>query len=805
MINSPTIDPGGPAELDALRAENAALLKRVLEAEGALKARDGEPADGILQRYRLLSEHSRDVLLFFRMDGSILEGNQAAVNTYGYPLAELVGKSLRDIRVEETWACISDQMQQVQQGPIRFETIHRRKDGTRLPVEVSWSFSEIGGEGVVLSIIRDLSGRSEAEERLRESELFYRQTLESIPGMSFTTRPDGFCDYQSSQWVEFTGVPASEHLGTGWNRLLHPDDQERAAAAWLAAVEDRAPYEIEYRVRRYDGVYEWFRARGRPIRDAQGKIVRWFGVVVNIHQQKQAEEALKASEQRLAMALQAGQLGFWDWDIPSGRVLFGGRWAAMLGYELHEIDPDVKSWANLVHPDEAEWVNRILGDHLEGRTEFYECEHRLRHKDGTWRWILDRGQVVQRDADGRPLRALGTHADITERKRAEEELRASEERYRATFNNAAVGIAHVGLDGRWLRFNDAVCSITGHSPEALLQKTFADITHPDDVERDWAQARRLLSGEIATYTMEKRYLRRDGQVVWARLTASLLRGSDGQVRNFIAVLEDISEQKSAEVALDRAQAQLREYTERLEQTVAERTARLLETNEQLETFVYSIAHDLRAPLRAITAYAQLLNEDYSVEIDEDGKSMLMRIQASSEFMDRLLLDLLAYGRTARDEVELGPVEVSKAWAAALFQCAGEIEQSGAVVDTMEPLPAVLAHEATLGQALTNLLSNALRFIKLGERPRIRLWAEESGPSIRLWVEDNGIGIPPDQTERIFRIFERSHGSRYPGTGIGLSIVRKGIERMGGRVGVESEPGSGARFWIELAKPEPCGT
>jgi PAS domain S-box-containing protein len=310
MINSPTIDPGGPAELDALRAENAALLKRVLEAEGALKARDGEPADGILQRYRLLSEHSRDVLLFFRMDGSILEGNQAAVNTYGYPLAELVGKSLRDIRVEETWACISDQMQQVQQGPIRFETIHRRKDGTRLPVEVSWSFSEIGGEGVVLSIIRDLSGRSEAEERLRESELFYRQTLESIPGMSFTTRPDGFCDYQSSQWVEFTGVPSSAHLGTGWNRLLHPDDQERAAAAWLAAVEDRAPYEIEYRVRRYDGVYEWFRARGRPIRDAQGKIVRWFGVVVNIHQQKQAEEALKASEQRLAMALQAGQLGF---------------------------------------------------------------------------------------------------------------------------------------------------------------------------------------------------------------------------------------------------------------------------------------------------------------------------------------------------------------------------------------------------------------------------------------------------------------------------------------------------------------
>ena len=140
---------------------------------------------------------------------------------------------------------------------------------------------------------------SSAEEALRQSESFYRQTLESIPGMVFTTRPDGYCDYQSQQWVDYTGVPMSEHLGDGWNKLLHPEDRPRAFAAWQAAVEGKAPYDLEYRVRRHDGQYEWFKVIGRPIRDAAGQIVRWFGVAINIEAIKHAEEALHEANERL--------------------------------------------------------------------------------------------------------------------------------------------------------------------------------------------------------------------------------------------------------------------------------------------------------------------------------------------------------------------------------------------------------------------------------------------------------------------------------------------------------------------------
>ncbi|MEN6503996.1 MAG: PAS domain-containing protein, partial [Planctomycetaceae bacterium] len=148
-------------------------------------------------------------------------------------------------------------------------------------------------------VARDITERIEAEEELRRSELFYRQTLESIPGMVFTTRADGYCDYQSQQWVDYTGVPMDEHMGSGWSKLLHPDDQPRALQAWNDAVAERAPYDLEYRVRRHDGQYEWFHVRARPIRDLSGRVVRWFGVVTNVEQFRRSQAALQESRRHL--------------------------------------------------------------------------------------------------------------------------------------------------------------------------------------------------------------------------------------------------------------------------------------------------------------------------------------------------------------------------------------------------------------------------------------------------------------------------------------------------------------------------
>jgi len=267
---------------------------------------------------------------------------------------------------------------------------------------------------------------------------------------------------------------------------------------------------------------------------------------------------------------------------------------------------------------------------------------------------------------------------------------------------------------------------------------------------------------------------------------------------------------TVEVALRarRRQYQVRDLlTEReearatLEGIVQSRTAELRETNAQLETLVYSIAHDLRAPLRSMQAFARILVDDYGAKLDEEGTHCCQRIAKSAETMDYLVLDLLTYGKTARSEMELESVSLEDAWQVALTQFEHDIHEHHAVVTTVLPLPQVHAHAATLSQILANLLGNALKFVPDGIPPVITFKAEEVRDHVRITIEDNGIGIPVEYHEKIFRVFERLHRDKREGTGIGLAIVRKGTERMGGRVGLESGAGrNGSLFWIELNKP-----
>ncbi|MDB6057931.1 MAG: putative histidine kinase, classic [Verrucomicrobiales bacterium] len=249
---------------------------------------------------------------------------------------------------------------------------------------------------------------------------------------------------------------------------------------------------------------------------------------------------------------------------------------------------------------------------------------------------------------------------------------------------------------------------------------------------------------------------------------------------------------------ERFRAELQKHAANLEHTVAERTLELKETNEQLEAFVYSIAHDLRAPLRAMQGFSEILIQDEPA-LAPQSKTFLTKIHHSAEYMDKMILDLLAFGRTSRSEVRLTCVDIKTVWEAAVYQCSAQIEQAGAIIEAPGPFPAVRAQEAILTQTLANLLSNAIKFVEPGTTPRVLFRWEDTGHSVRLWIEDNGVGIDAKYHERIFRVFERLHGHKYPGTGIGLSIVRKGVERMNGNVGLDSQVGKGTRFWIELPK------
>ena len=382
-----------------------------------------------------------------------------------------------------------------------------------------------------------------------------------------------------------------------------------------------------------------------------------------------------------------------------------------------------------------------------------------------------------------------------------------EEDYRTAFELAGVGKAHVDLGtGRFTRVNAKCCEMTGNSAEEFLGMTFKDLIHPDAQAEALKDFEKFVSGKISDYSVEWPCVCKDGKTMWAVIRAKMLPSQAGQPKRMLAVIQDISTRKAAEQALLQAKIPQTDYAKELEQRVAERTAKLEETIKSLDTFCYSVAHDLRAPVRAIHGYVSMLIEQHPQQLDETGKEYLKRIMVAARHMDDLINDLLVYGRMSHLDLPLAEVDVNRILTGILENLAGEIKARKANVDVRWPLEAVWGHPNVLEQILANLIDNALKFVPAGVAPQISIWSEKAEATVRIFVKDNGIGIAPEHQERIFRIFERLNNSKeYPGTGIGLALVKKGVERLGGKVGLESKEGAGSCFWIDLIKAKPPAT
>jgi PAS domain S-box-containing protein len=382
-----------------------------------------------------------------------------------------------------------------------------------------------------------------------------------------------------------------------------------------------------------------------------------------------------------------------------------------------------------------------------------------------------------------------------------EEARA---RLAAIVQHSEDAIISMNLAGGVTSWNAAAEQLLGYGAEEMIGRSFTGILPPEEQQQEPGILEKVGRGEAISHYETVR-VAKDGRRIEVSLTVSPLRDPEGRIIGVSKVMRDITERKRSQQALRESEQRYRqlavalaEARDKLEQTVAERTAQLVEANNNLQDFAHTAAHDLRAPLRSINNYSSLVVEEYGGQLGPEGQLFLERVVESAKQMDGLLNDLLEYSRMSQAELKLEPVNLRQAVSEALALVDAEIRSKAAAVIVTEPLPDVMGHMATVVLLINNLVSNALKFVAPGVQPHIGISAERSGDGVRVSVQDNGIGIAPEHLEKIFGAFERLHGKQaYPGTGLGLAIVRKGAERIGGRAGVESEIGTGSRFWVEL--------
>src|SRR5438132_1368297 len=660
----------------------------------------------------------------------------------------------------------------------------RRHDGRWVWIMVVGKVVERGSGGRPLRLalaVRNIDDLRQAEQQLRERERQLESLMGHLPGLAYRALADEHWTalFASKGIEDLTGYPADDFTSRRLNYadIMLPEDRPATREAVFTALRERRMYEAEHRIRHKDGSVRWIWARGHGVFAPDGSLRFIEGLNLDMTRQKQAEERLRESEQRWRSLTEALPQLVWSATPDGACDYFSTQWTQHTG--VPERDLLGWRWLAVLHPDDREptrrfWLDSVAGHHS------YDIEYRVRHRDGEYRWFKTRGVPI-RDTGENIVKWFGTCTDITE-------LRDSEERFRGTFENAAVGIGHRHLDGRFLRVKQKFCTILGYPRDELLQRTGQEITHPEDLDAGVDLAEALLRGESPGFTLEKRYVRRDGSPVWVELSVSLQRDAAGKPDYFIGIVQDISNRK-------RLEGELRQAKEAAEAA-----------NRAKDEFLANVSHEIRTPMNAILGMTELVLD---TPLEEDQRQGLKTVKSAADSLLGIINDLLDFSRIEAGKLELVPADFSlrEAVGDTLRALAVRAHKKGLelIYQVQPDVPDALIGDAgRVRQVLLNLVGNAVKFTDEGEVV-VRVEIQGGGPapspgagevSLRFTVRDTGIGIPPDQQARIFRAFEQEDTSttrKHGGTGLGLTIAARLVALMGGTITVDSAPGRGSTF------------
>ena len=705
-----------------------------------------------LRRFELLSEHSRDIILFMRLeDGRILEANVAAMQAYGYSRDELLALTIQDLRARDTQDLTSDQMNRANTGGILFETVHMRKDGSTFPVEVSSQGATIGDVRTLVSIVRDITERKQAEEEIASLSKFPTEN----PNPVLRVQTDGkviYANAASRELLELWQCEVNEYIPADFKDLINAQVQAEANKTVDIPCNDK--------------VYSIMLA---PV--LESGYVNLYGR--DITARRLAERALLKSEEKYRL-LADNSKDWIYWIRPDGSFRYVSPACERIsGFTPSDFLTNPHLFIDIVHPEDRERVEAHLNE-FPSKSGAENLEYRIITNTGELRWINHSCNPLYTD-NGEYIGRSGANRDITERKQAETSLHESEGKLRVAVKNSNFVLAQFD---RELRYQWIYNPHPDFDPSQVIGKRDDELDSSEGPSQLAALKQRVIeSGEGAREEIS--FQRSDGARTYD-FTIEPILDTGGLVVGATSAAFDITERVQTEEELQRMMEELKH------------------SNAELEQFAYVASHDLQEPLRGIAGLAQLLQHRYQGQLDTRADEYIDHIVDGTQRMQTLINDLLAYSRIGRRGETIQTADANTVLRAALENLSTAIHEYGATV-THESLPLVLADSTQLIQLFQNLIGNAIKF-RSESSPQIHIGVSDAGAFWQFSVADNGIGIEPEYFERIFQVFQRLHTRReYKGTGIGLAICKKIIERHGGQIWVESEFGQGSTFYFTLQK------
>lgn len=564
-------------------------------------------------------------------------------------------------------------------------------------------------------------------------------------------------------------------------RAVHPEDRDRVLAQMPNALHGQR--EMEFRVTLTNGSIRWIRDRAFPVYDESGTIVRFAGISEDITERKITDRALRESRERFRQLEENIEAVFWLSDVKTRELIYlSTAYEKIWQRTLDNALPTQSELLEMTHPDDRDQIEKAKSQKTIARP--YVVEYRIALPDNSWRWIREKGFPV-RDDEGEITNIAGLAEDITQSKITHQQLRLFE----TVIKSVPLGIVFSDAtrpDNPLVFVNDGFELITGYSSAEVIGRNCNFLKGPDTSSVALAELREAIAdGKPCDVVLEN--YRKDGTMFWNSVLITPLRDRSGSVVNFVGIQTDVT-----------AQIDARKKLEDLNEEISRNAADLAETNKELETFAYSVSHDLRAPVRHISGFAGMLRERAGENLDETTRRYLTVISDAAKRMMELLDDLVTFSRMGRVELRKSKISLNETVNDVIRTLSASIGDR-TIEWIVKPLPTITADSTLIYQALLNLVENAVKYSRYKSAPRVEIGtARPSAGQVVIYVKDNGAGFDMKYVDKLFRVFERLHrADEFEGTGIGLASVARIVGRHGGRVWVEAEVDVGATFYLEL--------